>query len=846
MRGRLAGPLVRELAVAGRRLAKAPLFTAFAVISLAVGLGVTTAVYAILHSLLWTPSGIRDAERVVVLKAPWVSSTALWRGVVSPIDADYLQRAQTSVVSVESSIPFAGVLVDAQVSKSVRGEATSGGFLQALGVGAALGRPLQPADNSPEASPVIVLSHRFWRAALQSDPAVVGRTVRLGGQPFLVVGVLQRSFDGLASQVPVVTDAWIPMAASARLSRPVAPVDVEGQRRRRQLTVMGRLVEGRSAVQAAAEFGAIGRQLDQADPVRGRLQPEAEPVAIPRRWTAESVEDLLQRTREQVTPVGQSLVGLVALVLVVACTNLANLVLARGAARRHEFLVRTALGASRWRVIREQLAETLWLCAGGAVGAWIMARLLITAATMEFPANGRMIQLDPQIDLPVLAMAASALVLSLLVVGVGPAWRLTDGDVRSMLAREGAGQSSGRWRGRRALIGWQVAAASILLIVGALLVRLVTAHAGHDPGIDLDRLAAGRLTFVAPGWEEGRARRAVDDLISLASRQPDVEEVAVISGAPFGTTGTPAARFTTPDQPFRRGRDGEAAYFFSATPGIFRCFGIDVVRGRPFDTRDESGAAPVVVLSERMARSLFGTIDVVGRRVDLRVGWEPGPSAPVETRTVVGVVSDTDTGRLYSRESGIAYVPFTQHYEPRLFVFARTADDPADLAPHLFTLARQVDPEMAIDGVGTATMVLAGEYVLFSVLAAVASTLAGVALLLAMAGLYGVLSHLVSQRGREMAVRLALGADPSRIRAMVLRQGLVPVAEGLVVGLVLGTACELMLRSNRGPLDAPLAILDPAVLASVLAPPLIAGFVACYVPARRASRANPVVALKEL
>jgi putative ABC transport system permease protein len=212
----------------------------------------------------------------------------------------------------------------------------------------------------------------------------------------------------------------------------------------------------------------------------------------------------------------------------------------------------------------------------------------------------------------------------------------------------------------------------------------------------------------------------------------------------------------------------------------------------------------------------------------------------------VGVVSDTDTGRLYSREGGIAYVPFTQHYEPRLFVFARTADDPADLAPQLFTLARQVDPEMAIDGVGTATMVLAGEYVLFSVLAAVASTLAGVALLLAMAGLYGVLSHLVSQRGREMAVRLALGADPSRIRAMVLRQGLTPVVEGLVVGLVLGTACELMLRSNRGPLDAPLAILDPAVLASVLAPPLIAGFVACYVPARRASRANPVVALKEL
>jgi hypothetical protein len=328
--------------------------------------------------------------------------------------------------------------------------------------------------------------------------------------------------------------------------------------------------------------------------------------------------------------------------------------------------------------------------------------------------------------------------------------------------------------------------------------------------------------------------------MTLLPGHPAFASGAVTSGLPFGTTYTPAIELTTPEKPFGAGHaDYEDAPLVASTPSVFPTLGVPILRGRAFDARDVAGAAPVAVISERTARDVFGSIDVIGRQCVFRPYVRP--QAALEQVTVIGVAGDTDTQRRGSRRLGAVYVPLAQHFEPNLAFVGRTDGDPVDLIEPMRTLAQRADPDLVLDHPSTATLVVTGQSVLIGIVSRLAGGLAVLAMTLGMAGLFGVISHLVARRTREMGLRMALGAPPGHIRAMVLRDGFEPVLSGIIMGYLIAVAVRMILRFAD-----PFTLQEALVFLVAPFPILAATFMACYWPARKASRVDPNVALREL
>ncbi len=493
---------------------------------------------------------------------------------------------------------------------------------------------------------------------------------------------------------------------------------------------------------------------------------------------------------------GLMIVGAVALVLVLACTNLANLTLARGSGRAHDLVVRRALGATRWRLIREHLAESMLIVGGGVVlGALVLNGLLRLLTTEVLISRNLVIQLNPTVSLPVLLLAGSAAVLSVLIVGFWPAWLLTRRDPRPGLAA-GSGTTPPPWRGHRSLVSWQVAGSVALLLAAGVFFQFVRTGTA-DPGVDVDRLALARVNFQTNLRDEDQARRTIADVVEVLGGQPGVEAAAASAGLPFGVNADQRA-VTSLDHPFVPHADvGSNAFLVAGTPGLFRTLGVTVVHGRTFADRDTGGSPAVAVISEWLARRVFATTDVVGRQVLVRsYGTLPSGSEPVaETLTIVGVASDTDVFVMGSRDSGVLYRPIAQAFDSNVVFTVRTPGDPARAVRTLRTAMRTVDPGLAPTTIGTGPALLTGPFFFLGFLATLSSLLGTLALVLAMTGLYGVLSHLMARRTREIGVRVALGATRPRIFRLVLSDGFRPVRDGLLLGLLLGLLARFGLRA---------------------------------------------------
>jgi putative ABC transport system permease protein len=594
----------------------------------------------------------------------------------------------------------------------------------------------------------------------------------------------------------------------------------------------------------AAEVAAIGVRLDTAFPVEAARAEGADAQVKPRRWSVRTLEAVDREMEGRFLTAELAITSIVGLVLVVACTNLANLVLARGSSRVHEIAVRRALGASRARVVADQLAESVLLAAMGAVGAFLVTRsLLVWFGGANLPIGpGVVTQLDPRLDLPTLTLAALSVLASLVVFGLAPALQLTRAQLRPALSGEGGSTSHVQWRTRRTLIAVQVMISLSFFLIAAFAVRMVSDERAQPSGIDVDRLAMGRLGFYAPQWNEPAIREMVDRLQAVDGSQPGLESVTVMSGMPFGTTYTPGANVTTTDKPFLSGRQGyPSAMLISATPSVFATLGVPIVKGRGFDARDSAGSQPVAVLSGATARQLFGTTDVVGRECLLSPFWAYSESPDVTTVVVIGIAGDTDTTQRGLRRNGVIWVPLAQRFSSTLVLVGRTSGDPAALVPTLKALVKRADPDLALDAASTAALTVTGLSVLLGIVSELAGWLAVLALALGMAGLFGVMSHLVSRRTREMGVRVALGAEPQEIRALILRDGLQPVASGLTMGYLIAAAVRLLIRSGY---QSPLTMNDAVVFVLAPLPILVAAFLACYWPAKRASGVDPNVALR--
>lgn len=623
----------------------------------------------------------------------------------------------------------------------------------------------------------------------------------------------------------------IPLSATALFENASDPsID---PREGSELTVIGLLRPETSLTAARAELATIAHRLDATYPLYGRSVPKR---TFARGWSARLI-DSPERPVE--SKFGGLLVALVGLVLLVACMNLANLMLARGTARQREFAVRRALGASRWRLLRELHAESAMVAALGGLLAFAFTRALIALSTVELPLPRGVFWLEPRLDVSAFAVASVALLLSMLVFGIEPALQATRHAVtRDLTGGEG---TIGLPRSERqhAFIRWQVAISAAFFLIAAILVKLVASEARHDSGVDLDRLATAVVPF-SREWDEARSRRTLLAVADTLRQEPGVESVSISSGSPFGMTMTPHARVTTPEHPFTPERNGEFAYFLSATPDIFGTLGVSILRGRGFDHRDDAAAPHVVVLSQKTARDLFGTSDAIGRQILARDWGRP----PDLAFTVIGIAADTDSQNLMSRKTGTIYVPLAQHYEPRLaIILARTSGDPAATARLIQTVVRRIEPDLGVGTAGPASIVLAGAYVAARVAVWLATALGLLTLVLAMVGLYGIQAHVVAQRTREVGVRMALGASVPQIERMVMREGYRPVLQGLFLGLFFGVVVRFLLRAYVNPNIQP---FDPVAFAMVPIPLVIAAFLACYVPARRAARVDPNVALRHL
>ncbi|HEY0872808.1 MAG TPA: ABC transporter permease [Vicinamibacterales bacterium] len=828
-----------DLKLAARRLAAAPLFTLFAVLSIAVGVGVTTAAYAVVDAIFWKESGIPNPHDAVVLGTRNVVG-ADTRWTMSKPDLEDLARAQQSFAAMTASFVITPAIETPAVTEIRSAEGVEATYFDVLGVVPPLGRFLNAEDVRPGAPAVVVLSHDVWRRRFAGDPGILGQAIRLDGHPFQVIGIAPHGFGGLAPAFEG-TALWISLPEAERLRFGNRPLTSD-PRDRRQLSVFARLKPGVTVDVASAEVAAIGSTLDIRHPLK-TATASGKPM---RRWMARSVHEVNQFP-DSGRRLGALLIGLVALVLVVACTNLANLVLARGTARIQEVAVRRALGASRWRLVREQVAESAIIGLLGGMMAVPALLLMQSALNVEIPiARYAIVSIRPELSLDLAAVAAAALLVALLVFGLEPALSLTrKADVRQELASAAGSVGVPKVTRQRALLRWQVAVSSGFFIIAALTVRYLVTEARHDSGVDLDRIAVAEASFRPQQWEQRRVRTTVDRIMAAVAREPGVESVAVGSGLPFGTTITPVARLS---HAFDSGAGTEPlrTTAISVSQDFFRTMGIALTRGRPFDNRDQTGAQPVIVLSESTARQLFGTIEVVGR--ELSVQMDPasrgyGENPPPKLATIAGVAEDTDTTHfLIGSTSPTIYLPFAQEYASTLAFVAR-ADRPSVALGALRTAARIAAPEVGFERSGTGYTLLAGPHVFLRTLGMVAVVLGIVTLLLAMVGLFGVQSHVMSSRTREIGVRMSLGATSGQIRRLMLKDGYRPVLQGLAMGLFIGIVGRALIQSQT---PVPIGIVDRWMLLLVPVPLLLAAFFACWLPAYRASRVDPNVALRHL
>lgn len=802
------------------------MFTLFSVISLAIGVAVTTAVYSVVDTLLLADLGVPDPDRAAIIVTPHGGRADM--GSVSDPDFADLRAALTSFSSISASAAILPSVAATRNAERLTTEAVDGAYFSTIGIGAAIGRAVVPADDAAAAR-VVVLSDHFWHTRFAADPAIVGRSIRINGQSFEVIGVTPPGFQGMFGTLRA-TRLWIPLGAEALLGTTRSPAE---PRARQRLLVFGRLAGDQTIAAASAEIMTIGRQLDRDFPSRESVQSGN---SGNRNWSAKTVtafsddDDSLRRF-------GMTLVALVGLVLVVACTNLANLVLARGTARQGELAVRMAMGASRGRLVWEQCTESVILAIVGAVASVVMFQAVAAWMTTDFvigvPFGGTAtLSIRPAVNGQAAMVVVVSMLLSILVFGLEPAINIARSiDVRGALAAGATGIRPRTGR-QRMVIRWQVAIATGFFIVATLFIRSTINQSRHDPGVEMDRIAVAVMSFDNGTWDQARITRAIDRVAEESRKYQAIETIAASMGLPFGV---PAVQVSIAVPEDLEGLKRPSVVSVAATPSIFRTLGVGIVRGRGFADTDTIAAPPVVIMSELAARQMFGTTDAIGRTLVVN-----RPSGTVSA-TVVGVAADTDVRWIYSDRRALIYQPLAQQVAGNIVLTARSAD-PERAIPALREAIRLADPDLTVSTIGPGPMILAGPFVLVRSMGRGALYLGGLTLLLSMVGLFGVQSHVVAQRTREIGVRMSLGASTRQIKVMVLKDGYRPVIEGLILGLWGGLAGRIVLRSYLE-LES-VMIVDPVMLLLTPVPLIAAAFLACYLPASRAASVEPTVALR--
>lgn len=807
----------RELRHALRRLSRQPGSTAIAVLTLAIGIGLTGSMYSILDAVLLRGLPFDHSERLLHLER-----NNLARGAesleVSHHDFEDWRAQQQSFEGLAGFATGTFNLADEGLPDRYNGAWISTNFLDLLRVEPALGRGFAAGDGEPGAEPVILLGHQVWQSRYGSAPEVVGKTVRVNGERATVIGVLPPGF-----RFPFSHDVWMPLPSVSR-EHPRG----EGQ----TLEVFGRLKEGVSLDRAASEMATLAGRLAQQYPASNTgIGVVVKPYA----------DEFVDEDTRLMLGV---MLGAVSLVLLIACFNVTNLLLARASERTRDLALHTALGAQRSRVFAGVMSEAVLIAAAGAVLGVVAAHFAVRAVGRAVQTTEPPFWMDFYLSLPALGLVLLTTLLSAFVAGLLPALRASKSDVNVILQDAARGSSFRLSWLSRVLVVLEVAISCVLLVGAGLMVRTVLEANRYDLHFQTDNLLAARLgLFEGDHPQPADWLRFYERLEEQVAARSEVVSVAVGTVIPVDTT-VPSSftRFERPGEVYEDPQKMPFARLVSISVGYFETLGVELVAGRDFTLADREGAARVAIVNQDFARKEWPGQNAVGQRLDLwRGAEEEAASSEAGWVEVVGVVPTLRYADFNNADDqqGI-YVPMAQ--EPRRFVWvvARTRQEPLAFASALRRAAAEVDPNLPLYFIRSMDQVIAKTMFFKNLLGVVFALFGGVALLLASIGLYGVMAFGVARRTREMGVRMAFGARAADVLRLVLGQGLRQVAWGLGIGIVASLAMVKLVRGFLFQVEP----RDPLTFVVVVVVLTAVALLACVIPARRAASVDPIKALR--
>jgi putative ABC transport system permease protein len=800
--------LKQDLQYALRRLLKIPGFTAVAVLTLALGIGANSAIFSVVNGVLLKPLPYPESDRLIGV----YHTSDGGRATMSGPNFTDIARMATTLEAVAAIATSGAILTGEGEPTRLRIASVSAAFFDVLRVQPALGRRFNPDENTPGKTRIVILSHALWEQRFGGDPRAIGKRIALDGVPREVVGVMPRGFA-----YPSDRQAWMPIDYDAAF--------VSQQRASWYLDVIARLKPGVTPEQSAAEVETLGRNLERQHP---SANADVGMTTLP------LLEAMVGDVRRSV----MILLGAVAFVLLIACTNVANLLLARAAARGSEMAVRTALGAGRGRLVRQLLTESVVLSVLGAALGLLLAGWGVDLLTNLKPEGIPRLD-NVRVDATVIFFTVAMAMLTGVLFGLVPAFAATRGLSASLKeGGRGAVTSRGGTRLRGGLVIAELALAVMLLAGAGLLMRSFVKLQAVDPGFKPEQALTFELALPDARYLQDAQRLAFyDDLMPRLRALPGVRSASAVlflplSGADF------VISFDVGGRPPVAPADRPAMQVRVATPDYFASLGIPLKRGRLFTDDDKPGTPPVVLITESAARQYFPGEDPIGKTISL--GWRRGAARREAGGQVVGIVAGIKDAGLTEPHPPQIYLPFRQWPVSFMTVVMKTSVPPLSLSDAARAQVAAVDPSLPVSNIGTLDAVLARSISQQRFYMLLLTIFAAVALVLAAIGIFGVLSYAVSQRTREIGIRMALGAREGSVVRLIVVQAMILV----VCGVAAGTIAALFLSQTMTKMLFSVTPTDPATFASVAGLLVAVALLASYFPARRATRVDPIIALR--
>ena len=820
--------LWQDLRYGARMLLKNPGFTLVAILTLALGIGANTAIFNFVNALLLRPfPGVPEPDRLAQIYRAYDGRGI--GGALSYVDfADYRdQNATLAGVAVHRTKPvhLGGAGVDAGAER-IRGSLVSGNYFAVLGVKALLGRTLTPQDETPGGSPVAVISSGLWRRRFGADPNIVGKTIILNGRNYAVVGVAAEGFVGV--NVGEVVEVWVPVTMYKQFDPWMASINVDWLANRGSTWVeaVARLKPGVTIEEAQADLSAIAARLAQAYPKTN--------ARVGVRLTADV--GLFPGARDSLRRFTGLLMGVAGIVLLIACANVANLLLARATARRKEISVRLALGAGRARIVKQLFTESLLLAlAGGLAGSlfaiWLSysLRSLLPEQYLTIP-----LQIDLKPDARVLGFTLAASLLTGILFGLAPALQASKLDLAPMLKEGGAtGQSGGSARLRGSLVGAQIALSLTLLVAAGLCVRTLLNARAINPGFETERVLTAKIDLGRQNYAPEQGRLFYQRLVERVQTLPGAQAAGLALGVPFTEGGY--GNDVYPEGKPPEGSRVNVKYSV-VTPRYFETIGVPLLMGRQFNESDRAGAPDVAIINETAARRLWPNENPLGKRLVFMEGKTGGRRIEV-----VGVARDVRFFSLFEESRASIYMPVDQFYMAQeMALYVRTSGKPETLAAAIKREVNALDRSLPVYDVRTLAAQLDNALMPQRLAAMFISGFGLLALMLASIGLYSVMAYSVAQRTREIGIRMAMGAHARDVIRLVIGQGLKLALIGIVIGMGIALALTRWMKSLLFEVSA----TDPLTFALIAIMLAAVTLLACWIPARRATKVDPMTALR--